>query len=115
MSFNIDFEMKVRVEFSDEPKSKAFFIDGDWKESFYDLVDLEDLASSIASGFVHETPTFQPEHRTFGFFLEGYGLFLRTSYTPETYVLTGQFADDCGGIAIKLIDELEAAYAEGTA
>lgn len=47
MQVTATLEQEMKVEFTDPEKAKAFFIDGDWKKSFYTFDDLEELASFL--------------------------------------------------------------------
>jgi hypothetical protein len=47
MKITATLEQEMKVEFTEPEKAKAFFIDGDWKNSFYTFKNLEDLAESL--------------------------------------------------------------------
>ena len=51
MAHRIEISTEIDIQFSDESKAEAFFIEGDWKETFFTFNDLEDVSRHIAYGF----------------------------------------------------------------
>jgi len=54
-NFDVILQVELSVKFTEPSKAKQFFLDGDWKRSFYDFSGLNDLADHIAWGF-HQAP-----------------------------------------------------------
>ena len=50
--FNIDLVAECEVSFSDEDLVQAFFIESQWRESFYDFEDLGELAGFIGESLI---------------------------------------------------------------
>jgi len=48
MKFETEMTQKINVEFSDPKKAEAFFIESDWKETFYTFTDLSDVVDHLA-------------------------------------------------------------------
>lgn len=108
MRFEVDLEMQVHIDFDDISKSDSFFIEGDWKESFWKVDELRDLAEIIAYAFSTDSPHYMSKYGKFGVFLEGFGDFFREDYSrPEKYRLDDESAELCGGITITVSYELE--------
>ena len=64
MKFRTTLMAEVDVEFVTPDVTKAYFIDGDWGQTFYTYVDLEDMAQSLAYTF----------ERTSDVYIKGKGL-----------------------------------------
>lgn len=47
MKFTATLEQEIKVVFTEPEKAKAFFIDGDWRESFFEFSHLEQLAEFL--------------------------------------------------------------------
>ena len=99
--YRTDFEMQIDVEFVEPEKAKAFFIDGDWKESFWSFDDLDEVAESISRLFFYEVEHWNREQKAFVRFLEGYGYFVRQG---DVYISSKEYAE-AGEIRIR--EELE--------
>jgi len=54
MKIEVIYESKIVIEFCDPEKARAYFIDGDWKDSFYTFDDLEEVADLLGSQLVDE-------------------------------------------------------------
>lgn len=70
MTRRITLTTEIDIQFSDEEKAKAYFIDGDWKEYFFTYSDMRDLCEHIAYSF----------HMQGGWreaYVEGFGTFIR--------------------------------------
>ncbi len=99
MTFEVDLKATVKVQFSDEAKVKEFFIEGDWKECFFEFSDLTEIAEHLA--FVVQK---------FGSFnIEGFGDFVRES----NYYVSHQ-PNEYGSIYIELSEGLEVDYTTET-
>jgi len=98
--------MEIDVNFIDEKKSYNHFIKGDWKESFYDFDDLDEIAEHIACNFHHASSEFRKiegKHR-FVKFIEGFGDFVQQD--NGLYRLTEDI-DGGGDIDVSYEMELE--------
>lgn len=49
MKIEITLQQDISVEFHDEEKALEYFVASDWKDTFYDMTDLEDVAEHLAS------------------------------------------------------------------
>ncbi len=68
----IDLSAKYHVTFPDEQKAIDYFIDGDWKNTFYTFSDLGELSEHIVFGFFREDSKFDHEKNLFYKFFEGF-------------------------------------------
>ena len=51
-------EAEVNVSFSDEGKASDYFIDGDWKDCFFEAMDLEEFVQILSLGFFNTEDSF---------------------------------------------------------
>ena len=89
------FSMEIDVVFENEDNAKAFFIDGDWKNLFWSISDLRDLAMSIASAFHYAESRWDKNIKKHIKSIKGYGLFIRQqdgSYKTDDFT-----AEEGGG------------------
>ena len=100
--FRTDFEMSIDVEFLNPEKAKAFFIDGDWKKSFYTFNDLADLARGLSCEFHDEPKEWENNHYSKD--IEGFGLFIEKN---EKWYSIEDAKEVHGGIVIHYQDALE--------
>lgn len=109
-SFNVDFEMQLQVTLHNPDAAKDYFIDGDWKESFYTLDDIEDLVRLLANAFQCEADCYSPEHRGFVRNVEGFGVYVRSA-GADTYELDDECQREIGtNISVSITDELEPTF-----
>ena len=52
--FNVELTAECNVYFSEPEKAIEYFINGDWRKSFFDFDDLEDLAGFLAKAIISE-------------------------------------------------------------
>lgn len=104
--FNVELKVEFEISFSDIVKAEEFFIDGDWRDTFYDYDDLEDLVDSLGLDFYTSRTTVSTDGNYKKIrFVEGYGDFI---YDPSI----GEWEcsdDDFGVISIQDM-ELETDY-----
>jgi len=103
--YDVDLTAKYHVTFPDEQKVIDYFINGDWKNSFYTFSDLKELAESITMGFYHEDSKFDHDKGEFYKWLEGYPLFY-----SETNAGVWTSKEDGVVIQVEEIDELDIDY-----
>lgn len=113
MKFKNTIQCEIEVDIKDREKAKAFFIDGDWSEIFYEISDLDELASILGFAF-HNAE----ERLGQGLFksIEGFGDYIY-SYEKKEWHLTDRLLEEgedlpCGNIVIKYISELESIETE---
>ncbi len=100
--FSVAMYAEVSVLFSDAQKAKAYFIDGNWKNIFWELSDMEELASNIAHS-VFDTPGFYDRSKDVVVRnVEGYGAYVREA--KNTFVAKWE---GFGIITVIITDELE--------
>lgn len=97
MKFETDLTQQITVDFSAPAKATAFFIDGDWKESFYTFSDLEAVAEHLAfaSRASMRGETYSPEGGKFTH-IEGFPTF---AY-KDGKLIADSHEQDCGVITI---------------
>ena len=81
--FQVELKAEYMVEFSDEKLAEDYFVNGEFKEYFWEPVDLEDLARTLTVQF-HSTDGVMTK------FIEGYGDFV---YDLETRKYVCEFKD----------------------
>ena len=94
------FEMEIDVQFENPEASEAYFIRGDWKETFYDLDDLEQVAEHLADGFHHESDSWDTEAKAHYRMVEGFGYFY--DQKDGTYKTDEKTAGWIGGAYISI-------------
>lgn len=102
--FKVQYEMEIVVKFHDEEKAMYYF-EGDFKECFWSVSDLEEGAESISNQFIHERNSFAKE-----IFLEGFGSFSRLKDKQDVWENCKESQDTIGKITIELESDLEAMY-----
>ena len=77
----VELKAEIDVSFSDPEKAKAVFIDGDWKDYFWVIDDLENLATDLANAFHNEPQHWKYDHeKQKGWYQkspEGFGTFIQ--------------------------------------
>lgn len=76
----VELKAEIDVTFSHPEKVEAVFIEGDWKECFWELYDLEEVVTHLANAFHNESDrwVFNKETGT-GYFErspEGFGSYI---------------------------------------
>ena len=102
--FRTEFDMQIDVQFVDPEKSKAFFIDGDWKNSFWEFEELNEVAADIAHSFNLEDSQWNPRFKKICKFIEGYGTFVKEG---DVYITTNLGTEEAGEIRILEAQELQ--------
>ena len=101
MKVRTDFEMKIDVAFSDPELAKSFWVDGDFKETMWDIADLDELASMIASAFHGESRHYDETLKKFVKEIEGYGTFVPDEHN-NVYTANYDHFDGLKGLEIKV-------------
>ncbi|MDP2566481.1 hypothetical protein [Pseudoalteromonas marina] len=108
MKFKNTIQCEIEIDFKDKAKAKAFFIDGDWSDVFYEIDDLEELAGILASLFNNA-----PERLGKGLYrsIEGFGDYIYSYEKKEWNLSDRQLPEGeelpCGDIVIKYASELQ--------
>ena len=108
--YEVDLSAQYTVEFPDEQKVIDYFIDGTWKESFFEFSDIEDMVSSIIYSFIRTDTQLSSDTTQAAFWykeIEGYPPFIRDKDDRDLFVASHE---ECGTIIVKLEDELEVGY-----
>ncbi|MDC8803897.1 hypothetical protein PRZ61_10665 [Halomonas pacifica] len=107
--FDVDFEKTMKVELENPGAVEAYFISGDWKESFWTLDDLEDFVRSLSHAFECHPEHYDRERGGLSRDVEGFGTYHRAAGDSE-YRLVGEAVEEIGS-HISIIDEdLEAVF-----
>lgn len=105
----VELKAEIDVVFSEPEKAVAVFIDGDWKDAFWPIDDIEDLATNIARAFHHERDQFKYDDKiNKGWnirYPEGFGTFVQQG--DDTYVMEDE---STGKIIVSYEMELDGTY-----
>lgn len=105
-TFDVDFEMQYRVEVENPDAIQAYFIEGDWKDLFWEIEDLEDFVRSLTLSFDRHPEYWDRERGGSTRMVEGFGEF--NQKVGEPYRLVPEAAEELGTqITIRVVDELE--------
>lgn len=89
--YRVTLEAKLLVKFTNPETAEKIFIDGDWKETFYTLYDLEDLVRHLSYAFMRTPDEWNSELKLFVKFIEGFDLFvLRGETYSSIYCVDGE-------------------------
>jgi len=77
MKFGIEYETKVTVEFSKPEKIKEIFIDGDWKDVFCELEDVDEFANYVSHYLLQDLKQLDEDLGLYVSELEGVGTFVQ--------------------------------------
>ncbi|WP_341496395.1 hypothetical protein WAX88_16220 [Photobacterium damselae subsp. damselae] len=111
MKIRSTFEMEIDVDFKDPEKAKAYFIESeDWKNAFYSLEDLKELAAHLALNFHIQIEGWSAQKLTSSKFVEGFGEFV--AFNDGTWRLTDEWTGDSGEIFIEYESNLEDTYSQ---
>lgn len=105
--FDVELEMKIKVELENPEAIQAYFIDGDWGDCFYPLEDLEEFIHYLVNSFQMEPDSYSEEHKAFIRAPEGFGVYIRTSGGKEYTLVPGISAAIRSQIKIVIEDALE--------
>jgi len=105
-SFNCTLETTMVIEFSDEAKIIAFFVNGTWRESFYHLQDLEDIARHLSFAFHQTSDDWDSDKKCWYKFVEGFGEF----YNDGEVWRNG--TEEYGEITVRNIEDLDVAWVD---
>jgi len=75
IKFEANLEIEVTIEIHDHEAAHAFYIEGDWKDSFFKFDDLSEMVKHIAAVISSSCETFCREKNEFYFELDGFGRF----------------------------------------
>lgn len=108
MKFKNTIQCEIEIDFKDKAKAKAFFIDGDWSETFYEISDLDELASILGFAFHNaEERLRQGLVKS----IEGFGDYIYSYEKKEWRLNDRQLSEGeelpCGDIVIKYTSELQ--------
>lgn len=104
MKFKADLTTEVNIEFPDPKRIEAYYIDGDWKETFYTYTDLEDMVEDLsltlflAGTYVQE---INGEYKAVKD-VEGFPYFVKTEDNGTTVWVSS--AEECGEIRATMED-----------
>lgn len=105
--FNCTLEAKVDVAFSSPEKAEAFFIESDWKESFFQLDTLDEVAEHLSYAFFVVHREWSTKYKCFYKFVEGFGdFFLQKNGTYKGGASDGE----AGEIIIETDEDLEVSW-----
>jgi len=104
--FRNEFILEIDVAFEDEEKAHAFFIDSDWKESFWDLGDLEGVSEHLSYAFHQYSEEWDTDEKAWGKNLEGFGYFIYRN-SDGLWVSKSENDEEFGSIKIRYENELE--------
>ncbi|MBL0523181.1 hypothetical protein JD523_20195 [Aeromonas enteropelogenes] len=99
--FEVELIAQISVEFADPDKSHAYFVDGDWKETFWDVDDLDDLARDIGHNFMNATAGGM----TRKVYLEGFGDLI--SNGNGQWISCQEATEEYGQITVQVTRQLE--------
>lgn len=107
-------ECEIDVEFVDQGKAEAFFIDGTWRETFFDFADLEEAGEHLALQF-HKAAEFI-DSGAVNRSVEGFGQYVYNKKEGH-WRLTEKYVEDggalpCGDIIIRYETELGCSQVE---
>lgn len=103
-TYRTEFEMQIDVVFEHPDRAEDFFVKGDWKNTFYTLDSLEEVAEFLANAFNRSPEVWNPDYKSFTRFVEGFGQFVRQN---DGSFKTAYEMDDPGFIAVSFHEELE--------
>ena len=102
------FEMEIDVEFLDPEAAEAYFVNGDWKNHFHEVADLDAVARALSLGFHHEMDRWDVEAKRWGRFVEGFGQFVTVEDAPNTFRTDDKTAEFIGSyILVRYESELD--------
>jgi hypothetical protein len=108
--YEVDLAAQYIVTIPDEQKVIDYYINGDWKDTFWELDDIEDLIKSIMYSFVREDTTHQ-KNKDDKYYacksIEGFPEFIRDKENRDKYI---SHHEECGTIIVELESELEVDY-----
>jgi hypothetical protein len=105
--YEVNLSSEYAVTFPDEQKIIDYYIDGDWKETFYEFYGIEDMIRSIIYSFVRTgTQMLKDELGNYYFckVIEGYPEFVRDDDNRDLYTSSHE---ECGTIIIERECELD--------
>lgn len=102
------FEFQIDVNFVDKEKAEQMFLESDWKEFFFEFVDLDDVAEHLAMNFHRYDEKWEDDARWKH--IEGFGSY-RYNKESKAWHLAGEGDGnnefECGNIIIKYETETE--------
>ena len=104
--FDIEFREVIRVTFLEPGKTEKYFITEDptdWRKSFYQPVDLNDLAEMIGRAYKFESEYYDKKNSGFSRFLEGFGEFNRKG--GSDVAVNTMEVNEMGEIQVEITEE----------
>lgn len=109
--FKATLSAEFTVDFEDEKKAESFFLEGDWKESFYEFEDLEELVEHLLLNFFNADEKWDTDEGKRYKNVEGMGTYYLFSDTKEWKLIPKEGNElPCGQITLKEIDSLGCEY-----
>ncbi|HHJ3076722.1 TPA: hypothetical protein ACPVZG_000512 [Vibrio parahaemolyticus] len=109
--FKATLSAEFTVDFEDEKKAESFFLEGDWKESFYEFEDLEELVEHLLLNFFNADEKWDTDEGKRYKNVEGMGTYYLFSDTKEWKLIPKEGSElPCGQITLKEIDSLGCEY-----
>jgi len=109
-AFEVELNAEYIVTFPDEQKTIDYFIEGDWRDSFFDFSSLQDMARSIIYDFHNADREFvknkDDKYESIKS-LEGYPTFVRDDNNMDKWAAN---CEECGTIIVELTQELDVEY-----
>jgi len=102
-SFDITMLAELQIKFSEPLLAKAYFIDGEWRETFWDIDNMHQLAKNIANAVQDYPAYYDKGYESFVKSPEGFGVYVRQ--TDGSYKATWK---DFGDIIVTTVSELNA-------
>ena len=108
--YEVNLSSEYTVTFPDEQRIIDYYIDGDWKETFYTFSDIEDLIRNLMYIFVRtdlESQTGKEGEHYLCKDIEGFPTFIRDKDNRDLFVSSHE---ECGTIIVEREDELDVDY-----
>ena len=97
-AFEVNFCQCTVVQFDDGDMAEEYFIDSDWRNTFFSVDCLEDVCEIIAHGFNIASKNYDSESNKMSCFIEGFGKFVKID--NMNWELCESARVDCGNILI---------------
>lgn len=101
-------QSEIDIVFDNPKKAKEYFIDGEWKESFFKFDELKEVAEHLAYAFYVTPEQYNFDKKRYEKFIEGFGN-CSSCVDEESHSYTYTFLDDAidyGTIKISIASEL---------
>lgn len=100
--FKTTIEKEVQVTFQDPGKARAFFIESNWRETFYSLDTMEEVTDCLIGSFINTDFWWSAQHKNFIKEVEGFPTFIRDNeaHSPCAWRVTEDCLEYAGDIRI---------------